>query len=93
MTIRGIARHPVKVGLTKNFHRFYVTPELCEEVILGKDWRYQHRAHIFHPTVLLVDDVETPLGEATDESVAVLADELLEQRCQVEADWPLEEGR
>lgn len=75
MTISAIARLPVKVGGTESVHKFYVTPELCDEVIIGEDWLYQHKAHIrFHLTVLVVDSIETPLKEAPDESSAVVAD-------------------
>lgn len=37
---------------------------------------YQHNVHMrFYPTLLVVDIVEIPLGEASDESVAVVANE------------------
>lgn len=36
-TIRDIANLPVKIGGTQSAHKFYMTPELCEEVILAED--------------------------------------------------------
>lgn len=38
MKIRGMVKLLVKIGGTKSIQRFYITPDLCTEAILGEDW-------------------------------------------------------
>lgn len=87
MRIRGMVRLPVSIGGTRSVHNFYITLNLCGDVILGEDCLYQHRAHIkFNPTILIINGMETQLRDTPDRSVVVVVDEdiklPLEQQCQ-----------
>lgn len=84
MRIRRMVRFPVSIGETRSVHNFYITLNLCGDLIFVEDCLHQHRAHIkFNPTVLIVDSMETPLGDTPERSVVDEDIKLpLEQQCQ-----------
>lgn len=69
-----MVRLPLRVGEMQSVQKFYVTPNLCEEVIL--DWLHHHRARIkFNPTVLVVNDTRLLLKRPHDRYITVVTEE------------------
>lgn len=59
MKIRGMVRRPVRIGGLRSVHNFYVTSDLCGEVIWAEDWLYHHKVHVkFNPTIVIVDGID-----------------------------------
>lgn len=44
--IKGMMKLLVRIGETKSVQKFYITPDLCTEVILGEDWLHCHEARV-----------------------------------------------
>lgn len=49
MRMRQMVRLQVRIGETRSVHNFYITPNLCGDVILGKDCLHKHSAHKVQP--------------------------------------------
>ena len=67
---------PIIMGGISTLQKLYVAPNICREMILGRDWLEKNKAKIsFNPTTLKLGGKENPLGVQMNEEATVLTTE------------------
>ena len=70
--ITGMVDLKVKVGGIDRPHRFYITPGLCNELILGEDWMRQNKVQLDYETnSITVGGMEVQLGKSRERELPV----------------------
>ena len=65
----------IRVGVS-TLQKIYVAPNICREMIIGRDWLEKIKAQIsFNPTIIKLGGKELPLGVQMNEEATVLTTE------------------